>query len=62
MCGSSRIKLGSETLHIKRGKTSVRVAVRRWACPACGEKFLTAASRGKIDAMIMKKPNRRKVA
>jgi uncharacterized protein with PIN domain len=53
LCGSPRIKLGFEHVDVPRrtGK-SVALRVRRWACPKCGERFLTANARRQIDAAL----------
>jgi YgiT-type zinc finger domain-containing protein len=51
LCGSDGIKLGYEEITVRgRSGDEVRVRVRRWACPGCGERFLTEQSRREIDA------------
>jgi len=53
LCGSADIRLGTETLTVARPDgEAVKVPVRRWACPACGERFLTDESREKLDAAL----------
>jgi hypothetical protein len=60
LCGSPEIALGAEQLTLSRrdGKR-VRVRVRRWSCPNCREKFLTADSRRHLDAALGLKGKRR---
>lgn len=53
LCGCPEIKLGFEHVDVRRraGK-NVGLRVRRWACPKCGERFLTADARRQIDAAL----------
>ncbi len=53
LCDSPDIKLGSERLTVSGhdGK-HIRVQVRRWACPDCGERFLTQDSRRRLDLAL----------
>ncbi len=57
LCGSPRIALGREMLQVEtkagRGRLpEVEIAVRRWACPDCGERFLTPEARRELDAAL----------
>jgi len=50
LCESPDIQLGTERPTVARRNTqSVKLSVRRWACPACGERFLTSESRRRLD-------------
>lgn len=63
MCGSARFRMGTEKLALTRKDGTIReIEVRRWACDACGERFLTEASRGKIDEAYGLGPRTRQTA
>jgi YgiT-type zinc finger domain-containing protein len=49
LCGSRKIALGTEQLTVDRRGRQVSVQVERWACPNCGERFLTGESRRRLD-------------
>jgi hypothetical protein len=53
LCGSPDIKLGFERVEIERRPAQrIDLRVRSWACPKCGERFLTASARHQIDAAL----------
>ena len=52
LCGSTDIDLGKETITVSRKAGECRVNLERWACPQCGERFLTERARRKLDVAL----------
>lgn len=57
LCTSNRIRLGKEKIAVSSPHSEkIELVVERWACPKCGEKFLTDASRRRMDLKLGLKP------
>jgi YgiT-type zinc finger domain-containing protein len=59
LCGSSRITLATEDI-TARGPDGreIEVKIRRWACPKCGERFLTRAGSRQLDLALGLEPSK----
>ncbi len=53
LCGSAEIQPASESIELHpRGRGVIRLTGKCWSCAACGEKFLTAESRRRLDKAL----------